>query len=56
MLNKDYEIDGNPVMRQIRHWIRMKTAIMGNYATGPGLKNLLRLWLLHKMAVFIRIQ
>ena len=49
MLNKNYEIQGNTVPRQMRHWVRMKASIVGNYATGPGLKNLVLLWVLHKM-------
>ncbi|NKB76499.1 MAG: hypothetical protein GKR96_05490 [Gammaproteobacteria bacterium] len=48
-LNGNYEIVGNTVPRQFRHWTRMKTAVMGNYDTGPGLKNLAILWVLHKV-------
>ena len=45
-----YEIAGNSTFRQICHWVRMKTAIMGNYDTGPGLKNLVSLWFIHYAA------
>ena len=48
MLNHNYEIQGNSIIRQMRHWIRMKTTVMGNYATGPGLKNLVLLGVLHR--------
>ena len=49
VLSQNYEIVGNSVPRQWRHWTRMKTSIMGNYDTGPGLKNLVILWVLHKV-------
>ena len=42
-----YQIRGNPVTRQVRLWVRMKTSIIGNFDTGPGLKNLITLWLVH---------
>ncbi|NKB60779.1 MAG: hypothetical protein GKR95_01105 [Gammaproteobacteria bacterium] len=48
-LSRNYEISGNTIPRQFRHWTRMKTGVMGNYDTGPGLKNLIILWVLHKV-------
>ena len=49
VLTRNYEIAENSLPRQCRHWVRMKTGIMGNYDTGPGLKNLITLWVLHKV-------
>lgn len=48
VLTRGYDLRGNTVGRTLRHWVRMKTAIMGNYDTGPGLRCLLTLWLLHR--------
>ena len=47
VFTNDYELSGNPLSRQFWHWIRIKTSVMGNYDTGPGLKNLITLWLVH---------
>jgi len=47
VFTRRFDIEGNPLPRTLRHWVRMKTAIMGNYDTGPGLRCLLTLWLLH---------
>jgi len=47
VFSKRFDIEGNPVPRTLRHWVRMKTAIMGNYDSGPGLRCLLTLWMLH---------
>ena len=47
VLTRGYDLAGNPVSRTAWHWLRMKTSIMGNYDTGPGLKCLLTLWMLH---------
>ncbi len=46
-LTSGYDLAGNTVGRTMRHWFRMKTAVMGNYNTGPGIKCLLTLWVLH---------
>ena len=43
LINSDYEIQGNGLLRQLGMWLRMKTSILGNFDTGPGLKNLLTL-------------
>ncbi len=47
VLTPRYDLAGNSLLRQVRHWIRTKTSIMGNYAAGPGLRCLLALGLLH---------
>lgn len=44
-----YEVRGNPLSRQVWIWVRMKTSIIGNFDTGPGLKNLVTLWLVHRI-------
>ena len=49
VLTRGYDLAGNPVGRTLGHWVRMKTAIMGNYNTGPGLRCLLTLWVLHRL-------
>ena len=43
VLNKRFEIEGNSILRQSIMWFRMKTSILGNFDTGPGLKSLLTL-------------
>lgn len=48
-LKTNYELEGNSLPRQGWHWVRMKTSVMGNYHTGPGLKNLIILWVMHKI-------
>ena len=47
VLCKRYDIQGNALPRIIGHWVRIKTSIMGNYNSGPGLRCLLTLWMLH---------
>jgi len=47
VLTPGYDLCGNGIGRQFRHWLRMKTRIMGNYDTGPGLICLGKLMLLH---------
>ena len=47
VLTDGYDLRGNTIGRVLRHWLRMKTRIMGNYDTGPGLVCLVKLILLH---------
>ena len=47
VLTGGYDLRGNRISRVIRHWLRMKTRIMGNYGTGPGAICLAKLALLH---------
>ena len=49
VFDRNYGITGNPTSRQLRHWFRFKTAIIGNFDTGPGLKNLLTLWFIQNL-------
>ena len=46
-MNHRYELAGQSVLRQLGMWVRMKTSVLGNFDTGPGLKNLLTLAFLH---------
>ena len=43
LINSDYEIEGQGLVRQLGMWVRIKTSILGNFDTGPGLKNILTL-------------
>ena len=47
VLKANFELEGNSTLRTINHWVRMKTSLMGNYSTGPGLKNLIIMFVLH---------
>ena len=47
VMNRRYELAGQGILRQLRMWARMKTSVLGNFDTGPGLKNLLTLAFLH---------
>ena len=47
VLNCRYEIEGNSIIRQLIMWCHMKTSILGNFDTGPGLKSLLTLVFFH---------
>ena len=49
VISDNYEVAGNRVTRQIGFWFRMKTSVLGNFDTGPGLKNMLVLLVLHKL-------
>ena len=49
VFNKNYEVVGNTPVRQLNIWFRMKTSVLGNFDTGPGLKNLLTLLFFHKL-------
>ncbi len=48
VLTRHFDLAGNGVGRTLRHWVRIKTSIMGNYDTGPGLRCLLTLVVLHR--------
>ena len=48
VLTSSYDLAGNAIERQIGHWIKIKTRIMGNYDSGPGLRCLLSLWVMHR--------
>lgn len=47
VLNYRYDLTGNSLIRQFRHWVRMKTSITGNFDTGPGLVCMFKLGVLH---------
>lgn len=47
LLNDNYELGDNSLMRQLNHLRRMRTSTMGWYHSGPGLKNLLVLFIYH---------
>ena len=46
VFNRHYDLRGNTLWRQGRHWFRMKTMIMGDYSGGPGLRPLITLMIL----------
>ena len=48
-MNRRYELAGQGILRQLRMWVRKKTSVLGNFHTGPGLKNLLTLAVLHSL-------
>jgi hypothetical protein len=41
LINSNYELGGNSLLRQFNHWRRMRLSIMGFYGGGPSLRNLL---------------
>ena len=47
VFTRRYDLEGNSLPRMLCHWVRIKTAIMGNYDSGPGLRCMMTLWLLH---------
>ena len=47
ILSRHYALSGNSVFRQLAHWFRLKISITGNFDTGPGLKNLVTLIIVH---------
>ena len=47
VLSKRYDLEGNTLPRIMMHWLRIKTTIMGNYSSGPGLRCMVMLWILH---------
>jgi hypothetical protein len=49
VFNTNYEVVGNSPARQLSIWFRMKISVLGNFDTGPGLKNLLTLLFFHKL-------
>ena len=49
IFNRRYELADNAVPRQIVHWFRLKATVLGNFDTGPGLKNLLTLYFIHRI-------
>jgi hypothetical protein len=49
VFNQRYELVGNAPQRQLNIWIRMKMSILGNFDTGPGLKNLISLLFFHRL-------
>ncbi|MEM7194117.1 MAG: hypothetical protein AAF402_04145 [Pseudomonadota bacterium] len=47
VLTKRFDLSGNSVIRQLSIWFRSKWMIMGKMDTGPGLRNLIIMALLH---------
>lgn len=48
LLDNNFELGGNTLLRQFSHWRRMKCTTMGYYSNGPGLKNMLILFVYHR--------
>lgn len=53
ILDQNYELGGNGLLRQAKHWQRMKCTTMGYYSNGPGLKNMLILFVYHRLGKMI---
>jgi len=49
LLDKNYELGDNGLFRQLNHLRRMKLTTMGWYHSGPGLKNLVVLFVYHRL-------
>jgi len=49
ILDSNYELGGNSLLRQFSHWRRMNCSTMGYYSNGPGLKNMLILFIYHRL-------
>ena len=49
IFDRNYELGGNSLLRQFAHWRRMKYSTMGYYSNGPGLKNMLVLFVYHRL-------
>lgn len=47
LLNANYELGDNSLLRQFNHLRRMRLSTMGWYHNGPGLKNLCILFIYH---------
>lgn len=47
LLNQNYELGGNSLLRQFNHWRRMQHSIMGYYGGGPSLRSLLVMSVYH---------
>lgn len=47
LLNRNYELGDQRLLRQLNHLRRMRTGTMGWYHNGPGLKNLGVLFIYH---------
>jgi len=49
LLNDNYELGDNGLLRQLNHLRRMKLSTMGWYHSGPGLKNIVVLFIYHRL-------
>jgi hypothetical protein len=49
LLNQNYELSDNRLLRQLNHLRRMRFSTMGWYHSGPGLKNIMVLFVYHRM-------
>lgn len=49
LLDDNYELGDNSLLRQLNHLRRMKFSTMGWYHSGPGLKNIVILFIYHRL-------
>ena len=49
LLNQNYELGDNKLLRQLNHLRRMHFSTMGWFHSGPGLKNIVVLFILHRL-------
>ena len=49
LLNDNYELSDNHLLRQFNHLRRMQFSTMGWYHNGPGLKNIVVLFVYHHL-------
>jgi len=49
ILDKNYELSDDRLLRQLNHLRRMRSSTMGWYHSGPGLKNIAVLFIYHRL-------
>ena len=49
LLDQNYELDDNKLLRQLNHLRRMRFSTMGWFHSGPGLKNIVVLFVFHRL-------
>jgi len=49
LLDQNYELGDNHLLRQLSHLRRMKLSTMGWYHSGPGFKNIIVLFIYHRL-------
>jgi hypothetical protein len=49
LLDQNYELGDNKLLRQLNHLRRMRFSTMGWFHSGPGLKNIVVLFVFHRL-------
>ena len=49
LLDQNYELGDNKLLRQLNHLRRMRFSTMGWFHSGPGLKNIVVLFIFHRL-------